>query len=360
LFASIVPVSNNKQIFVLTSAKEIVFFIIFLLIFISNKSFGGEKNDTVYLYNGDRITGEIKKFEYGILFLKTDAMGTLNIEFDSIKTFYSNKQFTIQLSSGLRFFGSIDTSRTDGHVNLLVNSFRIHEPISDITEFYPVEGAFWKRLDGSIDIGYSYTKASALSQLNFSGYTDYRVEKAYSRINVSSIFTDQKDKNPIRKQDYSIQHNRFFKKSWFAGGYIGGQQNSELGVASRYYGGIAFGKDVVQNNRNALSGAIGLIYTTEKSDLDSTIQSIEGAMQWRYKIFKFSDPEIDLYSALNAYPSFTSWGRIRGEFELKAKFELFSDFYFGLNFYYNLDSQPIDETASETDWGITSSIGYSW
>jgi hypothetical protein len=40
----------------------------------------GKKNDTVYLDNGDRITGELKKFEYGLLFLKTDAMETVNIE----------------------------------------------------------------------------------------------------------------------------------------------------------------------------------------------------------------------------------------------------------------------------------------
>ena len=67
-------------------------------------SFAGPKTDTVYLYNGDRITGEIKRFEYGVLFFKTDGMGTLNIEFDRIRTFYSTHQFTIQTSSGLRFF----------------------------------------------------------------------------------------------------------------------------------------------------------------------------------------------------------------------------------------------------------------
>lgn len=341
-------------------AKNIVFIILVFLFLLPAASFGGEKNDTVYLTNGDRITGEVKRFEYGILFFKTDGMGTLNIEFDRIKSFYSTRQFTIQLATGLRFFGSIDTSGTDGFVNLKVNTFRIPEPIENIVELYPVEGAFWKRLDGEIDLGYSYTKASTISQLNFSGYTDHRTPKAYTRINVSSIFTDQKDRDRIRKQDYSFLHNRFFKSTWYAGGYIGGQQNTELSIAYRYYGGMVVGKDLVQNNLQALSGAIGLIYTTEKSDLDSTIQSLEGAMQWRYRIFKFNDPEIDLNSLLNVYPSFTTLGRVRIEYELKAKFELFNDFYFGLNFYYNYDSRPVDEASSGDDWGITSSIGYSW
>lgn len=344
----------------LNTIRNISLIITLGLMLFAGFAYGGPKTDTVYLYNGDRITGEVKRFEYGILFLKTDAMGTLKIEFDQIRTFYSNQQFTIQLASGLRFFGSIDTSGNSGFVNLMVNTFRIPEPIEAIVEMYPVEGAFWKRLDGEIDLGYSYTKASTISQVNFSGYTDHRTPKAYSKINISSIFTDQKDRDRIRKQDYSFLYNRFFKSTWYAGGYIGGQQNTELGITYRYYGGMVVGNDLVQNNRQALSGAVGLIYTTEKSDLDSIIQSIEGAMQWRYRIFKFNDPEIDLNSLLNVYPSFTTLGRVRMEFELKAKFELFSDFYFGLNFYDNFDSQPVDATASGNDWGVTSSIGYSW
>ena len=84
----------------------------------------GAKTDTVYLQNGDRITGEIKRFEYGILFFKTDAMGTLKIEFNDIRTFYSNEQYTIQIANGLRFFGSIDTSATNGYVVIKVGNFR--------------------------------------------------------------------------------------------------------------------------------------------------------------------------------------------------------------------------------------------
>ena len=188
----------------------IICFIMFPLV-----SQAGAKTDTVYLQNGDRITGEVKRFEYGILFFKTDAMGTLKIEFNDIRTFYSNEQYTIQMANGLRFFGSIDTSATNGYVYLKVGSFRIPEPISAIVEIYPVKHAFWKRLDGSIDLGYSYTKASTISKLNFSGNVDYRVEKSFTSINVRSIRTDQEDRDRIRKQDYSISYRRFYKKKWF-------------------------------------------------------------------------------------------------------------------------------------------------
>ena len=48
-------------------------------IFLSQLTLKAQKNDTIYLRNGDRITGELKKFEYGLLNLSTDAMKTISI-----------------------------------------------------------------------------------------------------------------------------------------------------------------------------------------------------------------------------------------------------------------------------------------
>jgi len=335
-------------------------FLFFPLMLMQLLSFAGPKTDTVYLYNGDRITGEVKRFEYGVLFFKTDGMGTLKIEFDRIKTFYSNQQFTIQLANGLRFLGSIDTSHTNGYVNMKVKSFIIPEPISEITEIYPVKRAFWKRLDGAIDIGYSYGKASTISQFNFSGNVDYRVEKSFTQINFNSIFTDQRDRDRIRKQDYVVSYQRFFKKRWFGVGFAGVQQNTELGTQFRAYGGLGVGNDIVHTNRNVLSSAVGMLLSSEKSEGDSIIQSIEGIVRIDHKVFRFNDPEIDVTSYFNLYPSFTQWGRVRLELEIKARIELFNDFYFGLSLYDSYDNKPLDQDAATNDWGITTSIGYTW
>jgi len=340
-----------------STARMCVLLYLFLMPLLS---VAGPKTDTVYLFNGDRITGEIKRFEYGILFLKTDGLGTLKIEFDRIRTFYSKEEFTVQLSNGLRFFGSIDTSGTPGYVNLKVESFIIPEPISDIVEFYPVRRAFWKRLDGSVDLGYSYTKASTVSQLNFSGDVNYRVKKAFTQLKGDLIFTDQQDRERIRKQDYVYTYNRFFRKTVFASVFIGGQQNTELGNNMRLYGGLAIGNDFVHNNLHVLNGSIGALFSTEVSQDDSTINSVEGVMHWNYRIFKFNDPDIDLTSYFNVYPSLTSLGRVRMEFQMKAMIEIFNDFFFGLTFWDNYDSEPIDPTATKNDWGINTSIGYSW
>ena len=335
-------------------------FVLLIVIFLPRIITASEKTDTVYLKNGDRITGEVKRLEYGILFLKTSGLGTINIEFDRIKTFYAKERFTVLLASGLRFFGTIDTSGKEGHVILRVNDFRIPEPISEIAELYPVKNAFWKRLDGSIDLGYSYTKASTVSQLDFSGSLEYRVEKAFTRLKVGFTMTDQQGMDRIRKQDYALSYRRIIRRKWFYAGAIGIQQNTELGVDYRYWGGPAIGNNLVNNNLHVLSGMAGLLIMTEGSIDDSITNSIEGLMQIDYRIFRFNKPDIDIRSSLSYYPSFTSWGRNRIEFDINAKLEIFHDFYFGLRLYDNYDSHPVDENAATNDWGITTSIGYSW
>ncbi|MEN8224151.1 MAG: DUF481 domain-containing protein [Bacteroidota bacterium] len=335
-------------------------YLLVVLILAPHILMASSKTDTVYLKNGDRISGEVKRMEFGILFLKTDGLGTIKIEFDRISTFYAKERFTVRLSNGLRFFGSIDTAGMEGHVILRVNEFRIPEPLQEIVELYPVKNAFWQRLDGAIDIGYSYTKASSISQINLDGNLDYRMEKSFTSFRAGFIITDQEDMPRIRKQDYTFSYRRIIKRKWFAAGAIGAQQNTELGVNYRYWGGPAVGNNLVNNNLHVLNGLIGLLVMTEGSAADSVINSIEGLIQVDYRIFRFSNPEIDVKSHINMYPSLTTVGRYRMEYDLNARIEIFDDFYFGVRVYDTYDSKPVDNTAANNDWGITTSVGYSW
>ena len=77
--------------------------------------------------------------------------------------------------------------------------------------------------------------------------------------------------------------------------FAGAQQNTELGTIYRYYGGLGVGNDLVHNNLHALSGVLGVMYTTEKAESDSIINSVEGVMQWKYKMYKFNNPDIEYF-----------------------------------------------------------------
>ena len=64
-----------------------------------------DKTDVVTFVNGDRLTGEIKGLEQGRLSFKTDATGTIAIEWDKVATLQTDQFLQVELASGLRYFG---------------------------------------------------------------------------------------------------------------------------------------------------------------------------------------------------------------------------------------------------------------
>ena len=99
--------------------------LLLILCFTGLTSFA-QKDDTVRLYNGDRITGEFKRLEYGMLSFKTSDMGTLNIEWERVQSIQTKKFFEIYLEDNTKYFGRIDSSFTQSsRIGWLVSKLAI-------------------------------------------------------------------------------------------------------------------------------------------------------------------------------------------------------------------------------------------
>ena len=60
------------------------------------------KTDVVVFINGERLTGEVKGLERGILSYSTDFMGTIDIEWDKVAQLRSDQLFEIEMLDGTR------------------------------------------------------------------------------------------------------------------------------------------------------------------------------------------------------------------------------------------------------------------
>ena len=74
-----------------------------------------QKTDSVWIRNGDRITGEVKSLSRALLKYSTNDLGTIYIEWDKVVRVSSPATFEVQLSSGQKYYGSLGLSR-DGSV----------------------------------------------------------------------------------------------------------------------------------------------------------------------------------------------------------------------------------------------------
>ncbi|MBD78270.1 MAG: hypothetical protein CL840_05055 [Crocinitomicaceae bacterium] len=335
-------------------------FTVVLTVLMINAVFG-QKTDELYMMNGDRLTGEIKALEYGKLKYKTDHAGTIYVDWEDIVSLKSAHLFAITLSTGERWFGSIDSSLDTGYVIIAMPLASQKINLNNIVLIDPIKKTFWSRIDGNIEFGGSYTKASDVLQLNGSFNAEYKGRNFLTGYRSSTIVTTQPGKDDNRKYDVSVYGVRMYSGNWFAQVNVNGESNSELGLDWRVLSGGAGGHDFIRTVYSRFSGSIGLYYNGEKGgDSSKVTSSIEPAFSLSYKVIKYDVPKIDIYTAFNVFPSFTETDRVRMQYDLQTKFEIISDLYFSLSFYYTFDNKPRTAGAAKEDYGIIGSIGYKF
>jgi hypothetical protein len=319
-----------------------------------------QKTDSLFMLDGNVMRGELKSLEFGKLKYKTDYAGTIYVDWEDIVTIKSEKFIEIQLRSGIQIFGSIYPSDT-GKIIVQKVLGRDTLELFQIVSFTPIRQTFWSRIDGNIELGGSYTKASEVAQLNGQFNAEYRGRGFVTGVRSNAILTSQPDRDNNQRGDASLYFTDMFKNNWFGTGSITGERNTELGLDWRMLSGGGAGHDFIRKVYSRFSGMVGVFYNGEKA-IDSSFitSSVEGALVLTYRKLKYNSPKVDLYTQAALFPSLTESDRVRFQYDLKTRFEIIADFYISANFYFTYDSKPRSETASNEDYGIIGAIGYTF
>jgi hypothetical protein len=339
-----------------------------------------QKTDIVILENGDRITGEIKKLEAGILQFSTDTMGTVNIEWRFISRLISDKTQSIEMTDGTRILGSLQRSTDELDVVVATQRGPLEVNPRNIVSAWPVQATFKDRMDLDFSVGFDYQKATDTADLNgaidFRTKNNDRVTEASLRTYVTRRDASLEASNPddqtvastngkefdqtrfeIRgMHEYLLPQQRF--RNWF--GKL--ESNDALGVDLRVSAGGSFGKYLLKTNNKWFSLAAGLLASEEIPDTGPSETNLEAVGSLRYRYFRFADPERSLDLQLNIFPSLTDSGRYRTDLRTTFKLELVRDFFWALELYHHYDSAPLSEdlNANKSDYGLTTSIGWSY
>jgi sRNA-binding regulator protein Hfq len=323
-----------------------------------------QKNDTIYLQNGDKITGELKKYESGVFILKTTGLGTLNIEYDVVKTIHSNKSFEIVKKTGFSYYGSICSRAEPGMVGVVITNDTVDEPIGSIVGITWIKNRFWRKFDGSIELGFSYFKSTNNLQYYVNSEVNFRARKDYISLDISLLQSKQKVEDTLIKtknNNYQLDYNHFFQGRWW--GMVGTrfQQNSELDLDYRVQLGAGAGYDIIHTNpvRFYLMG--GLLVNRElPTDSAQFNTNYEGMTSMKFTWLRHRNPEVNVSTHLDFFPSFTISGRYRLDYDISVKFEVIRDLFINLSLYDSYDSKPAGGTGALNDWNVIFSVGYSF
>lgn len=320
-----------------------------------------QKTDTVELRNGNRITGEIKSLSRGALSYSTDDMGTLAIEWDKVVRLTSRRYFEVEVTTGRRYYGMLTPATAPGFVVVEATVIVDTLPGAAIVKMHPLGASFWSRIDGHVDVGFTYQRANNVRQLTVGIGAEHRTQRWRNQLTGSSYFQDQDDVDGTSRNDLSLATQRLFSDRWSGIGTFSLEQNEELDLELRTSFSIGAGRFLRQTNYTIILVGAGLTYTHENFVSTTTqTNNLEAVFSSEFDYFRKDSPKTDIKFTLAAFPSITDWGRVRLNADARAAYELIKDFTISLTFFDRFDSRPPSAAARKNDFGTTVSLGWTF
>lgn len=319
-----------------------------------------QRTDVVTLANGDRITGEIVRLERGRLVFKTDDAGTLYLEWDNLTSVVTTRQVDLETQDGTRYLGSLSPAKARA-IAVRLPAGDVVLTLAEVIAITPIGRSFWRRLDGSVDMGANYTKSSGVGTLTLNSDTVYRRPAFQVRINGSLTITrTDEDDDADDRATLDLSYQRYPWQRWFflAAGRF--ESNESLGLILRSQMGVAVGPRLYTSNRGQVAAGAGIAVNDEQGvDVEST-RNVEAILVFQSSYFTYDRPTTNFDLRIQYYPSLSDPGRHRAQFDLNAKRELLPDLFVALTLYNSYDNRPPNAAADRNDIGVVASIGWAY
>ena len=318
------------------------------------------KVDVVVLRNGSRVIGEIRSMTKSRLELKTDDMGTLQIEWDNVTQVTAPEFFEVENMNGGLSFGALRPGKGEGTLEVVADWGTDELQLWQVARIQLVKGGFWEKFVGSFDVGAGYTSATELLQLDVDAELRYTRPRFEAFAKADAVFTQQPEADDTQRASATLGYIRIFpnRHRGFAQATL--EQNRELGfdLRSSLVGGWAYA--LARDRKNQLTGGAGLSVNREQPVEGEKTTNLEAVFGFDFANFAYDFPNTDIQVTAYGYLGLTQWARFRLEASVRLRRELFSDFYFGVKGYESYDSDPATEGATHNDWGLSLALGYSF
>jgi hypothetical protein len=334
-----------------------IVFVLIILILCSELGF--TQTDSLIFKNGNVMVGEIKSMDRGIVIVKTDySEKDFEVEWEDLKKIYTQTQFLVTLSNGMKYYGKL-TTNDDLKVQILTKTNNTYQSrIEDIVFLTPVEDRFIDRLSASIDIGFDMTKSQNLRSLSSRSSIAYQANKWSTDATFNNLRSRQNDAEDIIRTEAELNYRHILPKRFYVITTISSLSNSEQKLDLRMNAQLGLGKYMVRTNRSYWGAKLGINRNIERYSGDAVDRdSWEGYLGTELNLYDIGD--LNLLIITMAYPSITDKGRWRSDSKFDLKYDLPFDFYVKTGFSLNYDNRPV-EGASKTDYILQTGFGWEW
>jgi hypothetical protein len=329
--------------------------------------FAREKSDVIVMSNGDRLTGEIKGLNSGVLFVNFDYIGgTSSVQWSKVHHLESKQLFVVKTEDGSVYSGTLHTMESPAGRPMQIEIWDGTERVETVAQPHIVEvnqtsDSFWQRLNGTINSGIQYSKGNQTTQYNLTSSVEYPRERWSAGANLSSsLASSSGDSSTSTRNSLAFDALRLLRwNNWYYAGTTTFLQSStqDIRLQTNLSGGI--GRYLKNTNHAKISLLAGFAWqNTSYSQSTNSLASpniAAAVVAAELKLFKFDKTNLDITATV--FPALTQPGRVFFNTNATYYVKLFRHLTWNVSFYGNWDNQP-PANFSGSDYG--SSSGLTW
>ena len=337
---------------------------VFLNLLLASTALAKNVDDLVVLKNGDRMTGEIKGLQSGEFRIKSDYMAeAVRLDWSKIDRIESKSTFMIWLVDGklvTDVMRLLPTNSSESPNFIIGSNESIRVPQVDVIRITPAGRQFWKRLEGSIDFGFSFTSGNDQYQTQLTATTTYRTGDHSFTASIDSAFSGQTEGASLTRNQFSFDYRKQLSQRWYVGGLFDLLRSDQQSLNLRTTVGGLAGRNLLQTENTRLSVFGGVAVARENysasigTPRSTNTDAIAGA---DFATFRFS--RTDIRSRFSLFPSLTTPGRVRLQGTSDLRIKIVKDLWWGFHIYENFDSKP-PVRADKNDLGVSTSVGWKF
>jgi len=324
--------------------------------------FARDSTDVIIMKNGDRLTGEIKGLNAGVLYMSMKyILGTSQVEWSSVARLESNQLFLVKTEDGSVYTGTLNTTEapsgrpmaitvveTKGEA--VINSTRI-------VEMDTTSSKFLQRFNGSINTGIIYSKGNQSTQYSLGSQIAYPRERWGAEASFNSTLSASTGTTASTRNQLDLDVFRLLRwDNWFYEGVGTFLQSSEQGIVRQTTFGGGIGRYLKNTNAARVSLVGGFVGQNTIYQSNIVTQNLGSALiAANLQFFRFNKTNGSLEAAL--MPAVSEPGRVKFNINATYYIKLTGNLSWNASFYGNWDNRPPGGLSS-SDYG--SSSGLSW
>ncbi len=337
-----------------------------VLLTVSSPLLAREKSDLLVMRNGDRLTGEIKRLESNVIYIRLDyVLGTIPVNWSKVDHVESKQLFLVKTQDGSVYTGALSTvassNRRPVKIEVLESpSKKVELEQSQITQMEQTAENFFQRFNGQIGLGSTYNRGNQTAQYNLNANMNYPRERWSASAAYTSNLASSNGTSTSTRNDIQLSALRLLRwNSWYYSGLTDFLQSTQQGITLQSTFGGGIGRYLKNTDRASISVLGGFAWQQinyQQNLLPSSTQHVTSALlSTQLNLFYFDRTNVNISAMV--LPALSDPGRVHFNLNTSYYIRIWRKFEWNFTFYGNWDNHP-PPGFSSADYGTSS--GVTW